>query len=73
MAVTRLTIAPADAEFLCDAIERLPCDEDGLHQAVTVDLNGHVIVRAQANDSKVPTELVLNRSSASGENMRAGD
>ncbi|HPM85260.1 MAG TPA: hypothetical protein PLF81_31370, partial [Candidatus Anammoximicrobium sp.] len=69
MAVTRLTIAPADAEFLCDAIERLPCDEDGLNQAVTVDLNGHVIVRAQAKDSKVPTELVLNRSAASGEDM----
>ena len=69
MAVTRLMIAPADAEFLCDAIERLPCDEDGLNQAVTVDLNGHVIVRAQAKDSKVPTELVLNRSSASGEDM----
>ena len=69
MAVTRLMIAPADAEFLCDAIERLPCDEDGLNHAVTVDLNGHVIVRAQAKDSKVPTELVLNRSSASGEDM----
>jgi hypothetical protein len=69
-AVTRLTIAPADAEFLADAIERLPCDDDGLNQAVTVDLNGQVIVRARANDSKVPTELVLTRSSASGEDMR---
>lgn len=69
-AVTRLIIAPADAEFLADAIERLPCEEDDMHQAVTLDLNGKVIVRARASGSKVPTELVLNRSSTSGEDMR---
>ena len=69
-AVTRLTIAPADAEFLADAIERLPCEEDDMHQAVTLDLNGKVIVRARASGSKVPTELVLNRSSTSGEDIR---
>ena len=35
-----------------------------------MDLNGQVIVRAQGHDSKVPTELLLSRSSASGENLR---
>jgi len=70
IAIARLEIAPADAEFLVDALQRLPCDEDDPHHAVTVDLNGQVIVRAQAHDSKVPTELVLSRSSANGENLR---
>ena len=70
IAITRLQLAPADAEFLADALERLPCDEDDPHHAVTVDLNGQVIVRAQAHDSKIPTELVLTRSSANGENLR---
>lgn len=69
-AVNRLTIAPADAEFLTDAIERLPCDEEDFHRSVTVDLNGQVILRAKTSDSKAPTELVLTRSTASGDNLR---
>jgi len=69
-ALTHLQLAQADAEFLADALQRLPSDEDDLDHAVTVDLNGQVIVRAQGHDSKVPTELVLSRSSASGENLR---
>lgn len=70
IAIARLQIAPADAEFLVDALQRLPCDEDDPHHAVTIDLNGQVIVRAQAHDRKVPTELVLTRSSANGDELR---
>jgi len=69
-ALTHLQLAQADAEFLADALQRLPSDEDDLHHTVTIDLNGQVIVRAQGRDSKAPTELVLSRSSARGENLR---
>ena len=69
-ALTRLELAAADAEFLADALQRLPCDENDDDHAVTIDLNGQVIVRAATHDSKAPTELVLSRSSASGENLR---
>jgi len=69
-AVTRLTIEATDAQFLADALQRLPCEEGDLNQSVTVDLNGQVVLRARAEGSKVPTELVLNRSTASGENLR---
>ena len=69
-ALTRLELAAADAEFLADALQRLPCDENDDDHAVTIDLNGQVIVRAATHDSKAPTELVLSRSSTSGENLR---
>jgi hypothetical protein len=65
-----LELAAADAEFLADALQRLPCDENDDDHAVTIDLNGQVIVRAATHDSKAPTELVLSRSSTSGENLR---
>jgi len=70
MAIARLQLAPSDAAFLADALQRLPCGEDDLNHAVTVDLNGQVVVRAQANGSRAPTELVLSRSTSSGENLR---
>lgn len=69
-ASTRLTLAPEDAAFLADAIGRLPCNADDENQSVTVDLNGKVLVRAKSGDSKVPTELVLSRSTTNGEDLR---
>jgi hypothetical protein len=69
-ASTRLTLAPGDADFLADAIQRLPCEADDCNQSVTLDLNGKVLVRARSSDSKVPTELVLSRSETSGEDLR---
>jgi hypothetical protein len=69
-AITHLQLAQADAEFLSDALDRLPSEEDDHHHTVTVDLNGQVIVRAQGHDRRVPTELVLSRSSTSGEKLR---
>jgi hypothetical protein len=66
----RVELASEDADFLADALRRLPCDEDNDDHPVTIDLNGQVIVRAATHDSKAPTELVLSRSSTSGENLR---
>ena len=69
-AIARLELAPEDAKFLADAIQRLPCDEDDQYRSVTVDLNGQAVIRAVSQDSRVPTELVLSRSSVGGENVR---
>ncbi len=59
----------ADARFLAETLPRLPCDDDG-NRAVTLDLNGHVAVRAKPSDSTRPTEVVLTGSSFSGEPIR---
>jgi hypothetical protein len=59
----------ADAGFLAETLPRLPCDDDG-NRPVTLDLNGHVAVRAKPSDSTRPTEVVLTGSSFSGEPIR---
>ncbi|HND56121.1 MAG TPA: hypothetical protein PLV92_27080, partial [Pirellulaceae bacterium] len=66
---TRLVLAPDDRRFLQENLPRLPARRDDLG-AVTVDLNGHVAIRARDDDSSPPTELVLNRSSRVGAEVR---
>jgi hypothetical protein len=59
----------ADAAFLVDSLRRLPGTED-TNQPVTIDLNGKVAIRARATADTQPTELVLQNSQRSGEEIR---
>ena len=68
-ATTRLSLTQPDAEFLADAIKRLP-NVDEKNEPVTVDLNGCIAVRARADDGTPPTEVVLASSSLSGDALR---
>jgi hypothetical protein len=64
--VTRLRLDPEDAGFLESALGRLPGAGD-LNAPVTIDVNGHVAVRATAADRPDQvTELVLGRSAYTG-------
>ena len=65
----RLQLAAEDATFLDQALERLPGGE-ALYAPVTLDLNGQVSVRAQADCSSPVTELVLAQSHYQGEPVR---
>jgi hypothetical protein len=47
----------------------LPCDDDQ-NRPITLDLNGHVAVRAKPAGSTQPTEVLLTNSSFSGESVR---
>ncbi|HEV3167981.1 MAG TPA: hypothetical protein VGZ22_28525 [Isosphaeraceae bacterium] len=65
---TRLELAADDAQFLSQAIDRLPGSHE--HDApVTFDLNGRVVLRARSEEGR-STELVLSRSSYSGDPVR---
>ena len=64
-ATARLRLDPADAAFLTASLGRLPGAADPL-APVTVDLNGHVAVRARGGADAAATELVLARSDYSG-------
>lgn len=68
-ATATLTISAADAKFLTASLPQLPTD-DVLHHPVTVDLNGHVAVRAKPVDKETTTELVLASSEYSGQPIR---
>jgi hypothetical protein len=68
-ATTVCRFAPQDAEFLLRSLPRLPAKEQD-NKPVTVDLNGHVIVRARAAGQPRTTELVLARSEATGAAVR---
>jgi hypothetical protein len=68
-AKTRCQFSPADAEFLVQAIPRLPCDEE-FNLPITVDLNGQIAIRAKAADQPKVTEVVLTSSTCSGEPIR---
>jgi hypothetical protein len=66
---SRLRLDPEDAAFLEQALDRLPGAEE--HNApVTMDLNGRVAVRAQAEGQDRPTELILCRSGFTGAPVR---
>ena len=65
----KLQLAPEDATFLDQALDRLPGSE-ALYAPVTLDLNGQVSVRAQADRSGPVTELVLAHSHYLGEPVR---
>ena len=65
-AKSRLSLALADAEFLPPRLDSLPADHD-FNSPITLDLNGHVTVRAWAEEQPRPLELLLSNSSTSGE------
>jgi len=68
-AKSSLCLAEPDADFLVDALKRLPC-EDEVNQPVTVDLNGSAAVRASNGDETPPTELLLTGASPTGDAIR---
>jgi hypothetical protein len=68
-AKTQCRFSSVDAEFLGETLPQLPCD-DTLNDPITVELNGHVAIRAKAADQPRPTELVLSNSTWTGEPVR---
>jgi hypothetical protein len=66
MATSRLNLALADAEFLLPRLDSLPAEHD-FNSPITLGLNGHVTVRAWAEDQPRPLELLLSNSSTGGE------
>lgn len=62
---TTCRLSPEDAEFLLKTLPRLPGRDDD-NEPLTVDLNGHVVVRAKADGQHRPTEVVLARSEVVG-------
>ncbi len=69
-ATTRCQLSADDKRFLNDTLPRLPYNDE-YNLPVTLDLNGHVAIRAKPADDKVqPTEVVLTNSSCSGEPVR---
>ena len=68
-ATARCQFSPDDARFLAETLPRLP-SHDEQNSPVTLDVNGHIAVRARALDQAKPTEVVLTNSSCSGEPTR---
>lgn len=66
---TRCTLSTDDASFLMKSLPRLPKEDDG-NDAVTMDLNGEVVVRARASAESKVTEVVLVGSKATGKPVR---
>jgi hypothetical protein len=62
-------IEPEDATFILHALPRLP-GRDVSEQPITVDLNGHVAIRAKDDGQAHATELHLDRSHFSGRPIR---
>jgi hypothetical protein len=65
-AVATLRLSPSDAEFLQQAVKRLPAGDEPF-SPVTVDLNGQVTVRAKAEGQSEPTEVRLESSRRTGQ------
>ncbi len=63
---SRLELSQADSNFLTNIIQRLPCD-DPQYAAVTLDLNGKVLIRSREAQQPCPTEVELTTSRLSGE------
>ena len=64
-ATSKLHVSEADAAFLVQTLDRLPCNEDAF-RPVTVDLNGQVCIRAKPEGSSQVTEVLLSSSSLEG-------
>ncbi len=62
---TTLQLAAEDAAFLAQTLPRLPGGDDD-DERVTLDLNGYVALRAQAEGQIHTTEVLLSRSSSTG-------
>jgi hypothetical protein len=63
---SRLKIVPTDAEFLRKVLPKLPRD-DAQHEAITLDLNGQVFIRAKPSGESRATELLLANSQFTGD------
>ena len=66
---TRLRLDESDAAFLAKTLSRLP-GHDNDCSPITLDLNGHVAVRARAEDQDRATMAVLSRSTTTGQALR---
>ena len=66
---THLALTRENTAFLSKALPRLPGDDDN-HSAVTMDLNGEVIIRARADGQDRSTEFVLSGATVSGQPVR---
>ena len=65
LAKSRLQLAGEDSQYLAQALDRLPQDDE-VNLPVTLDLNGQVVLRAQSAVPPRVTELVLSRSTCTG-------
>jgi hypothetical protein len=68
-AIASVSIPKNDGDFLARVVKQLPANDEQ-HSPVTVDLNGSIAVRARTDGSSTPTELVLTRSSRTGDPVR---
>lgn len=68
-AKARCQLSEDDRKFLGDTLPRLPC-HDEQNSPVTLDVNGHVAIRAKSADQAKPTEVVLTNSSYLGDPIR---
>jgi hypothetical protein len=68
-AIATVSIPQDDGDFLARVVKQLPANDEQ-HSPVTVDLNGSIAVRARTDGAKIPTELVLTRSSRTGDPVR---
>jgi hypothetical protein len=66
---TTCRLAEEDAAFLARTLPALPGRDDD-DAPLTVDLNGHVAVRAKADGQGEPTEIILSRSEVIGPAVR---
>lgn len=62
---SRLNLADDDARFLTSSLSKLPAEDD-FHRPVTIELNGHVVIRGKGADDSRPTELLLSQSRLEG-------
>jgi hypothetical protein len=63
-----LQLSPTDAKFLTDNMHRLPNGDT--HRELTLDLNGHVVLRAASASTPRPAEIILRNSSKQGDDVR---
>lgn len=59
----------SEAEFLRQALPKLPGERDE-NSPVTVDLNGHAVIRAKGDGQNRTVELPLDKSTAEGKAVR---
>jgi len=67
-ATTSVFLSDDDAAFLLNAAKRLPTRTKS--DPVTMDLNGAVTIRTREQDSTEATEIILNTSTRTGEELR---
>jgi len=68
-AKARCQLSKDDIRFLVETLPQLPGNDED-NSPVTIDLNGHVAIRAKAADQIKPTEVILTNSQWTGEPTR---